>query len=261
MTLAFSSHSINRLSSGSISKKPMMVMKNRNSKNLSLVLSGSAVQSLVPSTPRNTVASICRSLTEIPAKESLVNCASPYENGPVCILPLLYLGTESNASSKENLQKFDIHYILNVAKEVTNPYLRDPHSCDSRIPLESGSDRRFVGYKKFPWGHNQENIVDSFEAAFSYIDEARSRGFPVLVHCQCGVSRSASLIIAYVMRTLRMNVNEAYSYVKARSSTISPNMGLIYQLVEHENSLNLQGKNSEFSEPGTPTLPRRAACV
>ncbi|KAK9760944.1 tyrosine/serine/threonine protein phosphatase [Basidiobolus ranarum] len=261
MTLAFPSHSISRLSSGSLPKKPVMAMKNRNSKNLSLALSSSAVQSLVPPTPKHSVSSIRRSTIPTLGKENLMNYDSPYINGPVCILPGLYLGTESNASSKENLRKYNIHYILNVAKEVKNPYVTDPQSCDSNITLELGSDLRNLRYKKFAWGHNQENINDFFEAAFAYIDEARSRGISVLVHCQCGVSRSVSLIIAYVMRTLRMNVNEAYSFVKARSSTISPNMSLVYQLVDHEKTLKLENNSSESTESNTAAVPRRAACV
>ncbi|KAK9765114.1 tyrosine/serine/threonine protein phosphatase [Basidiobolus ranarum] len=259
MTLAFPNHSINRLSLNTLPKKSMMSMKNRNSKNLSLALSGSAVQSLAPATPKTPVASFRRSVSQVPSKENLTNYDSPYVNGPVCILPYLYLGAEHNASSKDNLNKCDIHFILNVAKEVKNPLLMDPQSSDAVFTVEQGSDIRHVNYKKFSWGHNQENLSDFFETAFSYIDDARSRGLSVLVHCQCGVSRSASLIIAYVMRSLRMNVNEAYSFVKARSSTISPNMSLVYQLVDLEKTLNLEHKSVEFAEPNTPTLTRRAS--
>ncbi|ORX90299.1 DSPc-domain-containing protein [Basidiobolus meristosporus CBS 931.73] len=259
MTFTLSNHSTNRLSSTSLPKKPLMSMKNRNSKNLSLALSGSVANSVVPATPRTPATSFRRSISQVPTKENLSNYDSPYVNGPVCILPYLYLGTEQNASSKDNLNKCDIHFILNVAKEVKNPLLADPQSVDATFTVEDGSDVRRLGYKKFAWGHNQENLSDFFETAFSYIDEARSRGLSVLVHCQCGVSRSASLIIAYVMRTLRMNVNEAYSFVKARSSTISPNMSLVYQLVDLEKTLNLEHKGVEFAEPNTPTLTRRAS--
>ncbi|KAI9591081.1 dual specificity phosphatase [Syncephalis fuscata] len=81
-------------------------------------------------------------------------------------------------------------------------------------------------YKKFNWGHNQEDLVEFFENAFSFIDQGRSRGEGVLVHCQCGVSRSASLVLAYVMRNQSMPLHEAYAYVKERSAAISPNMSL-----------------------------------
>ncbi|RKP26659.1 Mkp-4, partial [Syncephalis pseudoplumigaleata] len=135
-----------------------------------------------------------------------------YREGPVCILPHLYLGTEVNAANQALLRKLGIRYILNVAKEVPDRFR----------------------YKKFNWGHNQEDLLEFFENAFSFIDHGRSHGDGVLVHCQCGVSRSASLVLAYVMRNQRMPLHEAYTFVKERSSAISPNMSLFYQLVDFE---------------------------
>ncbi|KAG0251001.1 Dual specificity protein phosphatase 10 [Actinomortierella ambigua] len=88
-----------------------------------------------------------------------------------------------------------------------------------------------------PWSHGQRNLLQEFPAAFAFIDDARSAGTNVLVHCQLGVSRSASLVIAYVMRTEQMNLSSAYEFVKDKSGVISPNMSLMYQLVEYEKSL------------------------
>jgi hypothetical protein len=45
-------------------------------------------------------------------------------------------------------------------------------------------------YKKFPWSHNQENIIHDFSEAFDIINSARLKREGVLVHCQLGVSRS-----------------------------------------------------------------------
>lgn len=42
--------------------------------------------------------------------------------------------------------------------------------------------------------------AQKFQAAFDFLDEARERGERTLVHCQCGVSRSATVMIAYCMR-------------------------------------------------------------
>ncbi|KAN0065690.1 tyrosine/serine/threonine protein phosphatase [Thecaphora frezii] len=71
----------------------------------------------------------------------------------------------------------------------------------------------------------------------------------VLVHCQCGVSRSATLVIAFVMQAaaLRygfeesralMGMHDCYNMVKEKSASISPNISLIYQLVEWERQLS-----------------------
>ncbi|PWY99672.1 phosphatases II [Testicularia cyperi] len=71
----------------------------------------------------------------------------------------------------------------------------------------------------------------------------------VLVHCQCGVSRSATLVIAFVMQAAAMRygyaessalmgMHDCYNMVKDKSASISPNISLIYQLVEWERHLS-----------------------
>lgn len=45
----------------------------------------------------------------------------------------------------------------------------------------------------------------------------------VLVHCMCGVSRSATLVVAYLMRAESMTLQTAFAHVKARRSMIAPN--------------------------------------
>ncbi|KAK0543571.1 tyrosine/serine/threonine protein phosphatase [Tilletia horrida] len=71
----------------------------------------------------------------------------------------------------------------------------------------------------------------------------------VLVHCQCGVSRSATLVIAFVMQAAALvydfeglnsltGMHDCYNLVKEKSASISPNCSLIYQLVEWERYLS-----------------------
>ncbi|KAI8926083.1 dual specificity phosphatase, partial [Entophlyctis helioformis] len=94
-----------------------------------------------------------------------------------------------------------------------------------------------IQYYKFAWAHNQD-LGPSLETALDLIHTARGRGLKVLVHCQQGVSRSAALIIAYVMKSQRMGFQDAYAYVKEQSPHISPNVQLISQLVAFEHSWN-----------------------
>jgi dual specificity MAP kinase phosphatase len=65
-----------------------------------------------------------------------------------------------------------------------------------------------------------------------WIDRAREQGGKVLVHCRVGVSRSATVTIAYVMKHLGITLVEAYLIVRSRrlSVLIQPNMRLMYNL-------------------------------
>jgi tyrosine-protein phosphatase len=92
-------------------------------------------------------------------------------------------------------------------------------------------------YIHIPWEHNT-NLVPELHELVKVIDDRVKKGKKVLVHCQCGVSRSATLIVAYGLYTNpELNVPDAYDAVKKRSKWIAPNMNLIMQLTEFKNGL------------------------
>ena len=92
-------------------------------------------------------------------------------------------------------------------------------------------------YVHIPWDHNT-NVVDDLLRLCELIDDRVRQNKRVLVHCQCGVSRSASLIVAYgLYKNPQLTVQEAYDAVKGRSKWIGPNMNLIYQLSEFKSKL------------------------
>ena len=106
-----------------------------------------------------------------------------------------------------------------------------PRSFEAR-PAAQGPE-----YIHVPWDHNS-NIVDDMLRLVEVIDDRVRQGKRVLVHCQCGVSRSASLIVAYgLYRDPSLTVQEVYDAVKHKSRWIGPNMSLIYQLSEFRTKL------------------------
>ena len=92
-------------------------------------------------------------------------------------------------------------------------------------------------YIHIPWDHNS-NVVDDLLGLCELIDNRVKNGSRVLIHCQCGVSRSASLVIAYgIYKNPQLTVHDAYNAVKNRSRWIGPNMNLIYQLTDFKKKL------------------------
>ncbi|KAF2207959.1 hypothetical protein CERZMDRAFT_50148, partial [Cercospora zeae-maydis SCOH1-5] len=82
-------------------------------------------------------------------------------------------------------------------------------------------------YIHVKWEHNSDIVPDLLHLC-KLIDERVAEGKRVLIHCQCGVSRSASLVVAYgLYKNPSMSVQEAYDAVKRRSKWIGPNMNLI----------------------------------
>jgi len=88
----------------------------------------------------------------------------------------------------------------------------------------------------------QENISPHLDEAIQFIELARQNDERVLVHCVAGVSRSATVAIAYVMHYLRLPFEDAYRFVKEKRPTISPNFNFLGQLIEFEKVLRERGR-------------------
>lgn len=65
-------------------------------------------------------------------------------------------------------------------------------------------------------------------------DSVKESGGRVLVHCQAGISRSATICLAYLIHAHRVRLNEAFEFVKRRRHVISPNLGFMGQLLQFE---------------------------
>ncbi|XP_038065867.1 serine/threonine/tyrosine-interacting protein-like [Patiria miniata] len=79
-----------------------------------------------------------------------------------------------------------------------------------------------------------ENIISHFSKVKDFIDKSNLFGGKVLVHGNAGMSRSAALVIAYVMETFGLAFKDAVHYVQQRRFCISPNEGFMRQLEEYE---------------------------
>ncbi|PIL35333.1 hypothetical protein GSI_02058 [Ganoderma sinense ZZ0214-1] len=81
-----------------------------------------------------------------------------------------------------------------------------------------------------------DTLEPQLEPICEWIDKAREEGGKVLVHCRVGVSRSATVTIAYVMKHLGIPLVDAYLIVRSRrlSVLIQPNMRLLYNLLGWE---------------------------
>ena len=71
-----------------------------------------------------------------------------------------------------------------------------------------------------------------------------------MVYCRAGMSRSASLCIAYFMRHHNMTMDEAFQFVKEKRPIIHPNPGFVRQLKQFEAKLHNRrsGLKRKFEE-------------
>ena len=76
----------------------------------------------------------------------------------------------------------------------------------------------------------KEDISAHFDTTIEFISLALGRKEGVLVHCAFGVSRSSTLVIAFLMRRLGIGYLDALSFVRRKRPVVKPNMGFEQQL-------------------------------
>uniref|UniRef100_A0A8C4GXC4 Uncharacterized protein n=1 Tax=Dicentrarchus labrax TaxID=13489 RepID=A0A8C4GXC4_DICLA len=75
-----------------------------------------------------------------------------------------------------------------------------------------------------------------FRDSIMFIHESRLKGEGCLVHCVAGVSRSVTLVVAYIMTVTGRGWVESLAAVRAARPCAGPNLGFLRQLEEFENT-------------------------
>lgn len=88
------------------------------------------------------------------------------------------------------------------------------------------------------------DLLKHWDNTFKYISRAKMEGSKVLVHCKMGISRSASVVIAYAMKAYNWDFGQAIKHVKEKRSCIKPNKSFVSQLETYQGILDAM-KNKE----------------
>ncbi|KAG9466820.1 dual specificity protein phosphatase 16 isoform X2 [Eleutherodactylus coqui] len=144
--------------------------------------------------------------------------------GPTRILPHLYLGCQRDVLNKELMQQNEIGFVLNASNTCPKPdFICDSHFL--RVPVNDSFCEKIL-----PW----------LDKSVDFIEKANASNGRVLVHCLAGISRSATIAIAYIMKRMDMSLDEAYRFVKEKRPTISPNFNFLGQLLDFEKKIKNQ---------------------
>lgn len=78
------------------------------------------------------------------------------------------------------------------------------------------------------------DISQHFEESFEFIERNLMAHRNTLVHCHAGVSRSATVATAYLMKKNSWTVDQALSYIRTRRPRAKPNDSFMNQLRLYE---------------------------
>lgn len=88
-----------------------------------------------------------------------------------------------------------------------------------------------------------EMIIKHFQACFDFIGGALRSGGCVFVHCGRGISRSSTVVMAYLMQTRNLDVSGAFSLVSSKRPCCYPNIGFQLQLHLFEKTRKVEYKS------------------
>lgn len=168
----------------------------------------------------------------------------------------LFLGNMWQAQSKQVFEDLGITHVVNATLDVGNVFERDGiRYFNAKLPDKPEAD-----------------ITRFFDGAFRFIAQAEKATTPdgrpcrVFVHCTQGISRSATLVILYVMRAFQWSLAQAFNFTRSGRGVVVPNEGFLRALLREERRLFghkfsvTEDELDQLVSGCVPSRPARAVC-
>ncbi|KAI5983142.1 hypothetical protein EDD15DRAFT_1921630 [Pisolithus albus] len=123
----------------------------------------------------------------------------------------LFIGNLAAALSQDTRRKLGITHVLSVCAEHTF----EPHENWLTVAVQDSE---------------YEDLLIHFPRTCAFIQSALDEGGRVLVHCMMGISRSATVVCAYLMLSQRLSAQAAIRFLQRRRPQVHPNYGFRKQL-------------------------------
>jgi hypothetical protein len=179
-------------------------------------------------------------------------------SSPWLISGHIYLGNGIHAASLGTLKQLNIHAIVNATCELVNywePGVLDNlwEACRSQLnvgmllaPDGESIDERLQAIREWVKSYNDvpdfeylnvlvrdaedQDLMSHLPTFLTFIRKNISQGHNIMVHCNAGVSRSVSLVCAYLIEEHKKSFCEALAQIQRIRPEASPNPGFVQQL-------------------------------
>ncbi|KAI0947581.1 hypothetical protein AcW1_009302 [Taiwanofungus camphoratus] len=142
------------------------------------------------------------------------------------IVSNLWIGDLPSALNAENLRENNIHSVLTAMR--------------GRVSIHEAFTRLQINLDDT----EDADILAHLISAITFIEAELDKGRGVLVHCQAGLSRSATIVAAYLMYDRHIDIDAALELVKKARPNVQPNDGFLRQLdIFHQASFKVSRRD------------------
>jgi len=158
---------------------------------------------------------------------------------PSLIVPRLYLSNYATARSSDQLKSNGITHVVTIMD--FDPEIPECIPASNKLLIELAD-------------YFSSDILTHLSTTTAFISAAlaENKSNKVLVHCMMGISRSATVVCAYLIATTDMVPTEAIAFAQSKRHIVCPNLGFRQQLESYAEQFGKQ----EPSDAKT-TIPQR----
>lgn len=144
------------------------------------------------------------------------------------VFPGIHVGDNSAAKNTSYLKKLGITHVINTAQGNSSGSVNTNEKYYEAVGIKYRGlelvDTEYVNISKF------------FKEISSLIEQILNEKGKILVNCQKGMSRSSTIVLAYLMLKQNMTAVNAIIEMK-KSRDIRPNYGFLKQIADLDNDL------------------------
>ena len=147
------------------------------------------------------------------------------------IVPHLFLSNWDTSNNIDIIKKYNIRAVITPETRPKPAYILDFYK-------KNNIDFMYI----FLYDSSDSDIEKYFDTTYSFINNHISRGENVLVHCWAGVSRSATIVLNYMLKKFYDNKNSnicacnsmktILSYASQKRPVLNPNDGFKLKLFQ-----------------------------
>ena len=155
---------------------------------------------------------------------------APFAFQATRVRPWLFLGDVTDSANGPGLTQAGITHVLNVTNNLPNCFEQSP-------PAPGYPSIKY--YRICIRDLESVDISVFFDPAIAFLDSVHAKRETVtqsrvLVHCAAGRSRSASIVLAFLVARERLSLQKAFEELKRLRPIVRPNIGFYDYLRQHE---------------------------